>query len=115
MNKDQLVAKMERLSDSIGKLLDMVADALQRCDASKRDACYTPRELSKFLRVRPSKVFEWIRTGRLDAINVGDQKRPRWRIPQHAIQAMQSNRATSPIQAARQRGQKHPVGWVERY
>jgi excisionase family DNA binding protein len=45
----------------------------------------TPPEIAKWLRIRESKVGEYIRAGKLAAIDIGTGKRPRYRIARTAL------------------------------
>lgn len=47
----------------------------------------TPPEIAKSLRVSPEKVVAWIRDGRLKAINVSNQTRPRYRVSHKDLNA----------------------------
>lgn len=60
---------------------------------------FTPKEVSTHLRVRVQAVLKWISTGELLAYNVGTRRdggRPRWRIPQPALEAFERSRSTQP-------------------
>jgi len=56
----------------------------------------TPPEVCKLLRVRPSKVLAWIRSGRLPAIDVSDGRRPRYRIRRADLDDFLQRRAVAP-------------------
>lgn len=46
----------------------------------------TIKQTAKLMQVSPDKVRSWVRSNRLEAINVGlPGKRPQWRIPQDAL------------------------------
>ena len=40
----------------------------------------TPPQLAKEFGVHPDKIRGWINSGELEAVNLGDSIRPRWRI-----------------------------------
>lgn len=63
-----------------------------------RVAYLTPPEAAKLLRVDPSTVIGWIRSGELRAVNLArrDAKRPRWRISRAAIEHFLAGRAAVP-------------------
>jgi len=44
------------------------------------DRYYTPSELAKILRVNPRTIVSLIRSGKLEALDVGTGKRSHWRI-----------------------------------
>ncbi len=60
---------------------------------------YTPPELAKRWRVKPSKVLTWIRCGELDAIDVSSRPgigRPRFRVSSEAVERFELGRAVKP-------------------
>jgi len=74
--------------------------------------CLTPPELAARLRVKPSKVLGWIKTGELPALDVGNgRKKPRFRISPEAIaafEAARTSRPPAPAPAARRRRRTDP-------
>ena len=62
--------------------------ATHRCDQP-----LTVPEVARVLRVRRSKVLGWIRKGKLKALNVTEQGRPRYRIYRHDLAAFTSLQA----------------------
>ena len=59
---------------------------------------YTPPEVARRLRVKPSKVLGWIRRGELRAINVAERQggRPRWRVLAEDLAAFEAARGAQP-------------------
>ena len=56
----------------------------------------TPPELAERMQVKLSKIYAWIRSGELHAINVSDgDERPRWRITEADIVAFERQRKTA--------------------
>ena len=55
----------------------------------------TPNEVAKLLRCRRSKVINWITSGRLPALNVGD-KRPSYRIAAADLDSLKHQTAVAP-------------------
>ncbi|MFT2722381.1 helix-turn-helix domain-containing protein [Deinococcus sp. A31D244] len=51
---------------------------------------YTVLEASELLRCSEAHVTRLIRAGRLAAGNIGTDGRPRWRIPESALQLLKS-------------------------
>lgn len=58
----------------------------------------TPCEAARLLGVRDSKVFDWIRSGELQAVNLAasKSKTPRYRIRQDAIEQFLHSRIVRP-------------------
>ena len=73
------------------------------------------KEIAARLRVDVGRVLEWIKSGRLRAIDVseGAGKRHRWRITPEALAAFEQSRAsTQPTKAIRRRSK---TGWKFQY
>ena len=58
----------------------------------------TPPEVAQELRVRESKIPEWIRTGELIAVDVSERPggRPRWRIRREDLDDFLRRRQSQP-------------------
>ncbi len=56
----------------------------------------TTPQVAKLLRVRRSKVVEWITSGRLPALRV-EGKRPSYRIAQADVDALTDQTAVTPV------------------
>jgi len=56
----------------------------------------TPPECARLLRIRESKVLNWIRSGRLRACNLSDGRRPRYRVRRADLDAFLQNQAVVP-------------------
>lgn len=54
---------------------------------------YTPREIAEQLGVNVDRVRGWIHAGELEAVNVADGVRPRWRISTGAYKTFLETRA----------------------
>lgn len=80
---------------------------------SPRDRCLSLREAQRFLHVRRSVLLGWIHSGRLPAFNVGNARRPKYRIPPDSLQMLLL--APEPTPKPRRRAPPKPDGWVERY
>lgn len=66
----------------------------------------TPPTLARRWGVHPEKIWHWIRTGELRAINVAlsTNTRPRWRITEEAVAEFESVRSSQPkIRSTRRR------------
>lgn len=48
----------------------------------------TPREAARYLRVRDSRISQWIRNGMLPAANVGSRARPSYRLHRNDLDAL---------------------------
>lgn len=57
---------------------------------------HTPKQLAKLLRVSRRRIYDWIERGELRALNVSDNKRPSYRIPDEALTAFQRKRTVAP-------------------
>ena len=57
----------------------------------------SPIEVARMLGVRDAKVFAWIRTGEINAVDLsqGSGKRPRYRIKPEAVEAFIQRRTVS--------------------
>lgn len=53
----------------------------------------TPPEIAARLGVKADRVVNWIRTGQLRAVDVGDKTRPRWRINPADLEAFELARS----------------------
>ena len=47
----------------------------------------TPPQVGKLLGVSPDRIRNWIASGQLEAVNLSDGTRARWRITQEAVDA----------------------------
>jgi excisionase family DNA binding protein len=65
-------------------------------DVDTRPQFYTPPEVAKLLRCRESKISNWIRSGVLQAVNVGEGRRPRFRIAREHLDAFLQAKAVVP-------------------
>ena len=57
---------------------------------------FSPAQVARSLCVNGDKVRGWIREGELDAVNVGNARRPRWRIPEQSLTDFLKRRSSSP-------------------
>lgn len=75
------------------------------------DRSLSPRQLAHYLGVGPSKVLQWIRSGRIRAVNLASDPagRPRWHVTPEALQEFLAARAATPA-APRPRRQRRSVG-----
>ncbi len=69
----------------------------------------TPPAVARQLGVDAHKVLRWIASGQLQAINVGDGTRPRWRIMSDDLQAFLDRRAAQPATKATRRRKVDPA------
>ena len=69
---------------------------------------YTPPEVAKILRCRESKVSSWIRSGVLQAVNVSEGHRPRYRVAREHLDAFLQAKAVvaTPKPERRQRRER---------
>jgi excisionase family DNA binding protein len=56
----------------------------------------TPPEVAEQLGVDPSRVISWIRSGKLDAVNLSDGLRPRYKIDPDELARFLAARSTAP-------------------
>ena len=64
----------------------------------------TPPELAKRMQVKLAKIYTWIRSGELHAINVSDgEERPRWRLTEADVSDFERRRRTTAAPAVRRR------------
>lgn len=70
-------------------------------------AMMTPDELARRWDAKSDKVYYWIRTGELRAVNVAFKKngqRPRWRIPlEEVLRFEEARTSTVPLEPQRRR------------
>lgn len=57
------------------------------------DQLHRPSEVAEELGVDTDAIYEWIRTGELEAQDLGRGSVPRWRIARSAIEAFKRKRA----------------------
>lgn len=76
----------------------------------------TPPKLAARLGVNPDKIWHWIATGELRAINVAlsAQGRPRWRITEEAVAEFESLRSSQP-KIRRTRRKRAPLPATEQW
>jgi excisionase family DNA binding protein len=74
-------------------------------DDTPATAPLTPPQVAVQLGVSPDTVLAWIRSGELQALNVGDpkRKRPRYRVEPEALVAFKRRRAPEPKPEAAKR------------
>lgn len=70
----------------------------------------TPPEIAKLLRVASDKVQGWTRWGELQAVNVRDGVRARYRVSQRGIDAFLKSREVQPPRPRTHRQQRSPEG-----
>ena len=78
---------------------------------------YSVRDLVQRYHVTEHTVLAWIRSGELNAVNVGvapGKKKPRWRITQEALDGFELARTHSPP-PPRTRRKKHDTSVIEFY
>ena len=72
----------------------------------------TPPTVGKILGVDPSRVIGWIRAGKLDAINLSEGRRPRYRVSRDALDRFLRQRqvvaATKPVRNRRKTYRWYP-------
>jgi excisionase family DNA binding protein len=84
--------------------------------AHSHDQPLTVPEVAQALRVRRSKVLGWIRKGKLKALNVTDEGRPRYRIYRHDLEAFTSIQASLQSPTPRRRSpRRRPLPPVPEY
>jgi hypothetical protein len=70
----------------------------------KTDHGLTPREFASLFRVHPQRVRNWIRSGRLGAVNLGERGRDRFVIlPEHERAFVAARSAVIPTPRRRRR------------
>lgn len=73
------------------------------------------KDIAKHFRVTPATVAHWIRSGELQAVDVGRKPgsaKPRWRIARAALEAFELRRAASPAKPSPRARRKQPAGDV---
>jgi excisionase family DNA binding protein len=85
--------------------------------ARQPDNYLTVAAVASALGVRRGKILNWIARGELAAVNIADRAcgRPRWRIPQMALDAflaMRACRPPGPVNRTRRRTAR-PPGFIE--
>jgi excisionase family DNA binding protein len=70
----------------------------------------TPPEIAKLLRVTPQKVITWIRRGELEAVNVSDRVRPRYRVSRESLNEFLERRKVRPPPPSPPRRRRPPEG-----
>ena len=68
----------------------------------------TPPEIARRLRVKPSRVRQWIMRGELRAANLGDGSRPRYKIDPADLQIFLEHRAAGPAPRPVRRRRRNP-------
>ncbi len=64
---------------------------------------FTPPQIAKMVGATPDTIIHHIRSGELEAYNLGTAKRPRWRVTQESynrFRQLRSNKPTKPKQTA---------------
>ena len=56
---------------------------------------FTPPQIAKMLGSNPGTIMHHIKTGELEAYNLGTAKRPRWRISSDALNEFRHRRSSS--------------------
>lgn len=46
---------------------------------------FTPSEAARYLRIASAKIYELLNSGEIPARNLGDKKRPNWRILRESL------------------------------
>jgi len=46
---------------------------------------FTPSEAARYLRIASAKIYELLNSGQIAARNLGDKKRPNWRILRESL------------------------------
>ena len=66
---------------------------------NEQTAYLTPPQFAERLGVAVDKIYAWIQTGQLRALNVAQRAngRPRYRIPPDAIAEFEESRSTKPL------------------
>lgn len=78
------------------------------------DEWLTLPEIAKLLRIRQAKPVGWIKSGRLKAINVGDGKRPRYRVSRSALDEFLAAQEVAPeSKPVRRTRREKPAGYIE--
>jgi excisionase family DNA binding protein len=54
---------------------------------------FSPTELAKSLRVSRGRIMQWIKSGRLRAVNISDATRPSYRVEADALREFLDSRA----------------------
>jgi excisionase family DNA binding protein len=75
------------------------------------------RDVCERYGVSEGTVLQWIRSGELRAVNVGRRlgaKKPRWRIPQTALEAFELARTATPP-PPRTKRRKRPADVIQFY
>lgn len=62
-----------------------IASAKRIINAQRPNVFMTVPEAAEALRVRHQTVTEWIKEGRIEAVNVGKKGSPAYRVPTHAL------------------------------
>ncbi len=80
------------------------------------DRCMSVRQLARHLAVGTAKILGWIKSGKLQAVNISDSpRRPQYRISPEALRDFATARAAAQPRQERKRRPRRPPGWIERY
>ncbi len=72
----------------------------------------TPAEIAKELRIRESKPVGWIKSGRLQAVNLSEGQRPRYRIARAALDEFLQRQAVIPVAKPERRSRREVPHYV---
>jgi hypothetical protein len=78
--------------------VDAVRDELANVLPNGKGDAMLPADIAKDLRVSPKKVYDWIESGRLRAIDLNppNAKRPRWSIARADVEAFRKSLQPTP-------------------
>jgi excisionase family DNA binding protein len=85
----------------VHELVRMFVDevrSLLACEVSSTPDTMLPGEVAKSMKVSPKKVYDWIESGRLRAIDLNppNAKRPRWSIDRADVEAFRKSLQPTP-------------------
>ena len=92
MQKSELIRKIQALREGIDELSFMIAVlpvepvATQLIESESDDEYLSPKEVQKFLKIKESTFYDWVRTGRLPEGKYFSPKTRRW-LKSQIIQA----------------------------
>ena len=110
-NPDEVREVRAAVKSRIKELIEAVRDHIAQTSSHALPPTFSPGELAKNLGITQDKVLNWIRSGKLEAIDVSQdqQGRPRYRIDADAIARFKAARQPAPPPKIERRKKKRSM------
>ena len=64
---------------------DCVDEPTEQHEQKASKEVFTPSEAARYLRIASAKIYDLLNSGQITARNLGDKRRPNWRIHKDAL------------------------------